>query len=114
VAEIERRRQLYGVTGLPARIEERPVIVVDDGIATGGTVKAALLGLKPSHPGSLILAVPVAPADSLEQLREACDEVVCLLTPSPFHAVGEHYADFTQTTDEEVLRLLALARKRPG
>src|SRR6267143_938689 len=74
-------------------------IVVDDGIATGGTVKAALRGLRRHHPARLVLAVPVAPADSLRDLAGECDDIVCLATPEPFYAVGPHYRDFTQTED---------------
>jgi len=82
------------------------VIVVDDGIATGGTVRAALQALARLHPVYLVLAVPVAPADTLEQLRSQVDEVVCLITPEPFYAVGLYYDDFTQTSDAEVITLL--------
>jgi putative phosphoribosyl transferase len=109
--EIERRRRLYGRSGRAA-VAGRTVILVDDGIATGGTARAALAALKRRHPGRVILAVPVAAEGSLEPLRPSCDDIVCLLTPSTFRAVGEHYGDFTQTTDEEVVRLLAEARQR--
>ena len=84
---------------------------MDDGIATGATVKAALRGLARNRPARLVLAVPVAPADSLEELSAECDEVVCLATPDPFYAVGPHYRDFRQTEDAEVVRLLAEARQ---
>lgn len=106
--EIARRRVAYGV-GRPD-VEGRTVILVDDGIATGGTVRAALAGLALQHPGRVILAVPVAPVEGLEALRPLCDDAVCLHTPELFRAVGEHYDDFTQTTDEEVVSLLAEAR----
>jgi putative phosphoribosyl transferase len=82
------------------------VIVVDDGIATGGTVRAALMGLRRAHPARLILAVPVAPPETLAALRSECDEIVCLSQPHPFYAVGAHYAEFDQTGDAEVIRLL--------
>ena len=95
----------------PVAVEGRTVIVVDDGIATGATVKAALRGLARNHPARLVLAVPVAPADSLDELSAECDEVVCLATPDPFYAVGPHYRDFRQTEDAEVVRLLAEARQ---
>ena len=87
------------------------MIVVDDGIATGGTVKAALRGVRQNRPRRLVLAVPVAPRDSLDEVAMECDEVVCLLTPDPFYAVGAYYADFAQTTDEEVIRLLKEAQQ---
>jgi len=109
VQELERRRRLYR-DGRPApAVEGRTVIVVDDGIATGGSAKAVLRALSAQHAGKLVLAVPVAPPDTLEALSSEADEVVCLATPDPFFAVGEHYEDFAQTTDEEVVRLLKRA-----
>src|SRR5690348_6438925 len=87
LAEIERRRQHYLGDRSPVAVEGRTVIVVDDGIATGATVKAALRGLARNRPARLVLAVPVAPGDSLNELSTECDDVVCLATPDPFHAV---------------------------
>ncbi|MGE3691354.1 MAG: phosphoribosyltransferase [Novosphingobium sp.] len=111
LAEIERRRTIY-MTGPPIGLAGHTVVIVDDGIATGGTVKAALKGIALAKPGRVILAVPLAPADTLNELRDLCDEVVCLEQPLPFYAVGAHYRDFTQTTDAEVIQLLAKARLR--
>ncbi|MCJ8156857.1 phosphoribosyltransferase [Sphingomonas sp. LaA6.9] len=111
LAEIERRRQRYQTGTPPADIEGRTVILVDDGIATGATVRAALKGLRRSHPARLVLAVPVAPADTFAELEAECDEIICLTTPYPFHAVGLHYRDFDQTTDEEVIALLRRAQR---
>src|SRR4051812_44499701 len=110
LAEIERRRRRYvgDRPGIP--VDNRTAIVVDDGIATGGTVRAALRGVAGLHPARLVLAVPLAPADTLADLSGDCDDVVCLATPEPFYAVGGHYRDFTQTEDEEVVRLLAEAQ----
>lgn len=107
--EIERRRAAYR-TGPPVPLAGRTVIVVDDGIATGGTVRAALKALAKAGPRRVVLAVPIAPRDVLPELRKLCDEVICLLSPEPFRAVGAHYEDFTQTEDDEVIRLLAEAR----
>jgi putative phosphoribosyl transferase len=84
-------------------------VVVDDGIATGTTVRAALKAVRARHPARLVLAVPVAPADTLAALRQEADVVVCLRQPVSFRAVGEHYADFTQVDDDGVLAALAAA-----
>lgn len=109
LAEIERRRAAYR-TGQPVPLAGKTLVVVDDGIATGGTVKAALQALAKVGAKEIVLAVPVAPADSLRALRELCDEVVCLMSPQPFYAVGAHYEDFDQTGDDEVVELLEEAR----
>jgi putative phosphoribosyl transferase len=106
--EIERRRAAYR-TGPPIKLEGKTVVLVDDGIATGGTVRAALQALAKVRCRRVVLAVPMAPRDVLPSLRVLCDEVVCPYTPEPFFAVGAHYSDFTQTSDEEVIRLLAAA-----
>jgi putative phosphoribosyl transferase len=111
--EIERRRREYVGDRKPIEVEKRTVILVDDGIATGGTVRAALKGLRKAHAGKIILAVPVAPAETLRELAKECDEIVCLIAPYPFYAVGVHYADFRQTTDAEVTQLLAAAPRQP-
>lgn len=110
LAELERRRAAYR-TRPPENLAGRVVVLVDDGIATGGTVRAAVKGLKQSGAQRVVLAVPVAPADSLRELKALCDEVVCLITPEPFYAVGAHYRDFDQTTDEEVIHLLGEQRQ---
>jgi putative phosphoribosyl transferase len=108
--EIERRKALYGISGTSLDLTGHTAIVVDDGIATGGTIKAVLRALRNQPRGRIVLAVPVAPADSLRELVPLADEVVCLMTPKPFYSVGAHYRDFTQTSDEEVIELLKLAR----
>jgi putative phosphoribosyl transferase len=109
--EIERRRHHYLAGRRPVDVKGRTAIVVDDGIATGGTVRAALKGLSRARPARLVLAVPVAPKDIVRHLESEADEVICLLTPEPFYAVGEHYDDFTQTSDKEVIALLDEAQR---
>lgn len=115
LAEIERRRALYR-TGPAIPLKGRTAIVVDDGIATGGTVRAALQALAKARPARIMLAVPLAPGEVLPELEKLCDRVICLASPYPFHAVGMHYRNFQQTEDEEVIRLLAEAKRweEPG
>ena len=110
LAEIERRRKAYCGDRQPIEIEGRTVIVVDDGIATGATMKAALRGIRRNDPASLILAVPVAPSSTIRELSAECDEAICLSTPEPFGAVGAFYRDFLQTSDAEVIALMDEAR----
>lgn len=106
LGEIERRRRLYRDGDPPPEIAGRTVIVVDDGIATGGTVKAVLRALARAKPSRLVLAVPVAPRETLADLSAEADEIICLKSPDPFLAVGMHYRDFGQTSDQEVTELL--------
>jgi putative phosphoribosyl transferase len=107
--EIERRRQLY-LAGRPrAQVRERTAIVIDDGIATGATMEAALRATRRADPARLVLAVPVAPPDTLERLRPEVDEVVCLMVPNFLGAIGSFYRDFRQLDDDEVIALLQRA-----
>jgi putative phosphoribosyl transferase len=107
--EIERRRHLYAA-GRP-RIEprDRTTIVVDDGIATGATMEAALHATRRAGPRRLVLAVPVAPPETIERLRPQVDEIECLITPGQLGAIGMFYADFDQLSDDEVVALLERA-----
>lgn len=109
LAEIDRRRQAYCGNRPHIPIKGRAVIVIDDGIATGATMKAALRGANKNDPASLVLAVPVAPPSTIADLAQECDEVICLETPEAFGAVGAFYQDFTQTEDAEVIKLLNAA-----
>jgi putative phosphoribosyl transferase len=107
--ELARRERLYrGDRPYPA-LEDRCVILVDDGIATGATLRAGLAALRQRRLARLVIAVPVAPPDTVERLRGEADDIVCLATPEPFFAVGQWYRDFSQTTDAEVRELLTRA-----
>jgi putative phosphoribosyl transferase len=107
--ELERREAAYRGGRPPPELEGRTVILVDDGLATGATMRAAALAVRKLSPARLVLAVPVAAAETCEQFEEVVDEIVCPVTPSPFYAVGLWYDDFSPTSDEEVRDLLARA-----
>ena len=107
IQEIERRRHLYLGDRLPLPVDNCTAIVVDDGIATGTSMRAALKALRRRKPAALVMAVPVAPPDTIEALRREVDRVVCLAQPEPFYAVGAHYDDFHQVEDDEVMATLA-------
>ena len=107
--EIERRRAVYLAHRAPEPVAGRTAIVVDDGIATGATMRAALRGLRQRKPARLVLAVPVAPPETIEALRAEVDDVVCLMQPGFFGAIGYFYIDFHQLTDDEVIALMRQA-----
>lgn len=112
--ELDRRVERYrGARPLPA-VADRDVLVVDDGLATGGTARAALAALAPRRPRRLVLAVPVGSPRTVAELEHDADEVVCLQQPEHFQAVGQWYRDFAQTTDDVVVRLLAEHRDAGG
>jgi predicted phosphoribosyltransferase len=108
--ELERRERRYRDGRPSAALAGRTAIVVDDGLATGSTMLAAVGAIRAERPAAVLVAVPVADPDVCAMLREAADCVVCLLTPHPLGAVGYYYEDFSQTADEEVQWLLAAAR----
>jgi putative phosphoribosyl transferase len=112
--EIQRRLNLYrGDVPYPS-LENRDVIIVDDGIATGSTMKAALASVRNRRAKTVIIAIPVGPPSTIRELEKAADHVVCLYTPEPFYAIGQFYEDFSQTQDEEVTKLLKLIRAQRG
>ena len=112
--ELERRERIYREGRLFPDVRGRTVIVVDDGLATGSTMRAAAVALRSLGADRLVAAVPVAPRESCDAIRDAVDEVVCAVTPERFVAVGEWYDDFSQTDDAEVGELLRRARDGPG
>jgi len=106
LAEIERRRERYLGDRARAEVKGEVVIVVDDGIATGATILAAVRAVRERKPKELVLAVPVAPLDTIEKLRAEVDDIVCLETPGDLGAIGYFYRDFHQVSDEEVIATL--------
>lgn len=105
--EIERRRQRYLGNRPPIDIAGRITIIIDDGMATGATTRAALRAMRQRKPSKLVLAVPVAPYDTLAAMQEEADEIICLETHEYFGAIGVYYADFRQISDQEVIGILA-------
>jgi len=114
LGEIKKRESIYRGENPPLDIEGKTVIIIDDGIATGATMISALYALRNKNPGRIIVAIPVAPQDAVERVKEVADDVICLHSPEMFFAVGQFYEDFRQTTHEEVLDLLATSGKRGG
>jgi putative phosphoribosyl transferase len=114
-AELERREQIYREGRPPPELRDRIVILVDDGLATGATMRAAVKALRQGGAARIVVAVPVGPPDTCRELEQQADETVCLSTPAFFQAVGQYYEDFSQTTDEDVRGLLArAAQERPA
>ena len=105
--ELSRRDRLYRGDRPPSDVAGRTVILVDDGLATGATMRAAVQALRQQQPGRIVAAVPTASPDTCQVLKAEADDVICAITPEPFFAVGHWYDDFTQTTDDEVRELLA-------
>ena len=105
--ELERREATYRQSGSLPSLANRIVILVDDGLATGSTMRASVQAVKPQRPARVIVAVPVGAPDTCRELRALADDVICVRTPMPFSAVGQWYLDFDQTTDDEVRALLS-------
>jgi putative phosphoribosyl transferase len=111
--ELQHHDRIYRGDRSPLDIRDRIVILVDDGLATGAMMRAAIGSLKPQQPQRMIVAVPVAPLYTCDRLRSEVDEVVCLMTPEQFCGIGLWYEDFTSTTDDEVCQLLNMATSNP-
>ncbi|HXG12823.1 MAG TPA: phosphoribosyltransferase [Gemmataceae bacterium] len=107
--ELQRRERAYRDDRPPPDVRGRTVILVDDGLATGSTMRAAVAALRRREPARIVVAVPVAAAETCAEFQNVADEIVCVITPDPFYAVGLWYEDFSQTTDEEVHALLQKA-----
>ena len=110
--ELKRRELLYRGKRPPLDVSNRTVVLVDDGIATGSTIKAAIAALKKQKAGRIVVAVPVAPASTIDELKTEVDEVICVSTPEFFHAISLWYDEFPQTSDEEVRELLKKAETK--
>ncbi|MEZ4864944.1 MAG: phosphoribosyltransferase [Caldilineaceae bacterium] len=111
--ELARREQLYRSGHSALQLEGRTVILVDDGLATGASMSAAVAGLRTQHPAQIVVAVPTAAPETCEMFEDKVDEIVCAETPQPFMGVGFWYENFNQTTDDEVRRLLEEVRQMP-
>jgi erythromycin esterase-like protein/predicted phosphoribosyltransferase len=112
--ELDRRDRLYRGDRRPPAVRDRTVVLIDDGLATGATMEAAVMALRKQHPARIIVAAPVGARDTCDRLARIADEAICLATPEPFRAVGQWYEEFGQTTDEEVRTLLGVGGPTPG
>jgi predicted phosphoribosyltransferase len=110
-AELERRERVYRAGAPRAELRDRIVVLIDDGLATGSTMKAAIMAVRAHGPRKVVVAVPVGAPETCRELQDIADEVVCARTPAPFSAVGQWYRDFSQTSDDEVRELLQSDRQ---
>lgn len=104
--ELQRREELYRGNRPTPEVSERTILLIDDGLATGASMRAAIAGLRAQDPARIVVAVPAAAPEACEAFRTEVDEIVCAITPEPFYGVGRWYEDFSQVTDEEVRMLL--------
>ena len=109
--ELERREAAYRDSRPPLDVKDKTVILVDDGLATGATMRAAVAAIRKQRPKRIVIAVPTASPDTCEEFRADVDDILCGMTPTPFYAVGAWYENFSQTTDEEVKKLLKEAHR---
>src|SRR5438128_1506477 len=112
--ELQRRERLYRGDSPPANVHGRTVILVDDGLATGSTMRAAVKALRQLEPARIVVAVPVGAAETCSEFEQEADEAICAIAPEPFYAVGYWYADFEPTSDDEVRQLLSESREAPA
>jgi putative phosphoribosyl transferase len=110
--ELERREFAYRGNDPPLEVKDRTVILIDDGLATGASMRAAVAGLREKNPAHIVVAVPTAALETCEALEPEVDQMICATTPEPFYGVGRWYEDFSQTTDEEVRMLLQEANRQ--
>lgn len=110
-AELQRRELCYRPDRPPLDLQGKVVILIDDGLATGATMRAATAALRKQRVAKIVIAVPVGAPETCQEMESEADEMVCVLMPASFHGVGQFYQDFSQTTDDEVRQLLAGSRK---
>jgi predicted phosphoribosyltransferase len=110
--ELKRREELYRGNRPTPEVRERTILLIDDGLATGASMRAAIAGLRAQDPARIVVAVPAAAPEACEAFQAEVDEIVCAITPEPFYGVGRWYEDFSQVTDEEVRMLLEEANRQ--
>ena len=110
--ELQRRERLYRGDRPPPEVRDRTIILIDDGLATGASMRAAVVSLRAQHPARIVVAVPIAAENVCEAFRTEVDEIICAVTPEPFYGVGRWYEDFSQITDQEVRILLEEANRQ--
>jgi putative phosphoribosyl transferase len=112
IQELQRREQLYRGDRPALEVRDRTIIIIDDGLATGASMRAAVAGLRAHHPARIVVAVPIAAENVCEAFRTEVDEIICAITPEPFYGVGRWYENFSQITDQEVRILLVKANRQ--